>query len=156
MPAIPAYSQYMPGHRAPRSTVRQTEHVVWTLDMQPIDAMRNLQDGKCWCGREITDKRRNYCTEDHKWLWYKQVQSWYGLVDIVTRESKCVCNACGKTAPDAAEIDHITPIADGGPPLDRNNLQLLCGPCHRAKTGREARARAIRKMLKKKKQSTLC
>jgi 5-methylcytosine-specific restriction enzyme A len=46
------------------------------------------------------------------------------------------CRTCG--AP-SAQVDHITPIRDGGPPLARDNLQALCHPCHSRKTARENR-----------------
>ena len=41
------------------------------------------------------------------------------------------CDCCGKIAP--TEGDHIVPIALGGLPY-KNNLQLLCSVCHKAKT----------------------
>src|SRR5262245_11188778 len=34
----------------------------------------------------------------------------------------------------AREVDHIKPIAKGGPPLDPRNLQPVCGTHHRQKT----------------------
>ena len=45
------------------------------------------------------------------------------------------CRACGQ-AP-ATEVDHIKPKSIGGTD-DRSNLQALCSPCHRSKTGRDA------------------
>ncbi|WP_080972921.1 HNH endonuclease [Corynebacterium sp. 805_CJEI] len=50
------------------------------------------------------------------------------------------CQHCGTPAPPThLEIDHITPITQGG---DNNNenLQTLCRPCHDRKTRLEARA----------------
>ena len=41
----------------------------------------------------------------------------------------------------AAEVDHITPVWEGGTDAE-NNLQSLCPPCHRAKTAIEATRRA--------------
>ena len=35
------------------------------------------------------------------------------------------------------EVDHITPIADGGHPFDPGNLQTLCEDCHTEKTATE-------------------
>ena len=35
------------------------------------------------------------------------------------------------------EVDHITPIADGGHPFDPGNLQTLCSECHKSKTATE-------------------
>jgi 5-methylcytosine-specific restriction endonuclease McrA len=34
-------------------------------------------------------------------------------------------------------VDHIVPLARGGPAYDRANLQVLCIRCHRWKTARE-------------------
>jgi 5-methylcytosine-specific restriction endonuclease McrA len=34
-------------------------------------------------------------------------------------------------------VDHITPVADGGHPFNPANLQTLCEDCHREKTARE-------------------
>lgn len=35
------------------------------------------------------------------------------------------------------EVDHITPIAEGGHPFDPGNLQTLCSDCHLEKTAAE-------------------
>jgi 5-methylcytosine-specific restriction endonuclease McrA len=35
------------------------------------------------------------------------------------------------------EVDHITPIAEGGHPFDPANLQTLCSACHQEKTAAE-------------------
>jgi 5-methylcytosine-specific restriction endonuclease McrA len=35
------------------------------------------------------------------------------------------------------EVDHITPVADGGHPFDPSNLQALCEDCHSEKTAQE-------------------
>lgn len=42
-----------------------------------------------------------------------------------------VCLACGSV--DGIQIDHVLPVALGGA-SDLDNLQLLCGPCNRAKS----------------------
>jgi 5-methylcytosine-specific restriction endonuclease McrA len=41
------------------------------------------------------------------------------------------------------ELDHVVPLIDGGG-HDASNLQTLCVPCHRAKSGDEQRERAGR------------
>ena len=46
------------------------------------------------------------------------------------------CRQCG--AP-ATQVDHIIPLARGGPELDPRNLQALCRACHAAKTAGEPR-----------------
>ncbi|NLV14347.1 hypothetical protein GOC77_13855 [Haloarcula argentinensis] len=40
------------------------------------------------------------------------------------------------------EVDHITPITDGGHPFDPANLQTLCEACHQDKTAQENSDRA--------------
>jgi 5-methylcytosine-specific restriction endonuclease McrA len=34
-------------------------------------------------------------------------------------------------------VDHIVELKDGGAPLERSNLWLLCGACHSLKTAAE-------------------
>lgn len=41
----------------------------------------------------------------------------------------------------ATDVDHITPIEDGGDPWDEDNLQPLCHPHHSEKTATVDRAR---------------
>jgi 5-methylcytosine-specific restriction protein A len=51
------------------------------------------------------------------------------------------CYRCGA---EAAEVDHIVPVSEGGT-NDPTNLAAICIPCHRAKTRAEAaRGRARR------------
>jgi 5-methylcytosine-specific restriction protein A len=50
------------------------------------------------------------------------------------------CKRRGKTVLGAA-VDHITPLWKGGSDED-DNKELLCVPCHDAKTAREAAERA--------------
>lgn len=53
----------------------------------------------------------------------------------------CVkCNALGRVSA-ATQLDHITPLIDGGSD-DDENLQGLCDDCHKAKTADEASRRA--------------
>jgi 5-methylcytosine-specific restriction enzyme A len=46
------------------------------------------------------------------------------------------CHLCGK--PGATEVDHVVPLAEGGPD-DETNLAPIHDHCHRAKTQAEAR-----------------
>lgn len=39
----------------------------------------------------------------------------------------------------ATVADHITPIKQGGEPLDESNLQALCEKCHNRKSASESR-----------------
>ena len=48
------------------------------------------------------------------------------------------CVQCGRFGGRGLEVDHVTPISEGGAPFDLANLQSLCGwPCHADKTRRE-------------------
>ena len=49
------------------------------------------------------------------------------------------CRSCGLAG--RLEVDHITPLEDGGESYALLNLQALCRRCHISKTGRENRAR---------------
>ena len=51
------------------------------------------------------------------------------------------CQKCG--LPGRLEVDHLTPLADGGGVYEPDNLQALCRPCHFAKTKRENEARRL-------------
>lgn len=63
---------------------------------------------------------------------------------ILSRDSGLclVCKAAGRLTL-ASEVDHRTPLEDGGADEDAN-LQSICPPCHKAKTAAEASARAGR------------
>ena len=59
--------------------------------------------------------------------------------DILNRHQQAICRACGLPHhPRNLEVDHITPLGAGGTDTD-DNLQILCKPCHAAKTRNEAR-----------------
>jgi 5-methylcytosine-specific restriction enzyme A len=51
---------------------------------------------------------------------------------------KYLCQLCmkAKRVRVATDVDHIVPRAQGGSEAD-DNLQSLCGDCHKAKTARE-------------------
>jgi len=46
---------------------------------------------------------------------------------------------CGRIA---TEVDHIVPLAIGGQPFARSNVQALCASCHARKTRAERSARS--------------
>ncbi len=57
-------------------------------------------------------------------------------------KQKGYCAACAEAFKmQAMELDHITPLHLGGGD-DEVNLQMLCKPCHAAKTGLENTSRA--------------
>ncbi len=53
---------------------------------------------------------------------------------------RCEAYGCISTA---TEVDHITPISEGGAAYDMRNLQSLCKSCHARKTGREVKQRQL-------------
>ncbi len=76
-------------------------------------------------------------------------REWRDLVAslIVKRGRRCEC--CGKTQEDDGSPvkligDHIVERKDGGADLDPANVQLLCWPCHNAKTAKSRRERYSR------------
>lgn len=52
---------------------------------------------------------------------------------IAERGRKCEAPGCGRRNTRIFG-DHIVELKDGGPPLDRRNVRLLCGSCHTKKT----------------------
>lgn len=48
----------------------------------------------------------------------------------------CQSHSCGATA---TEVDHITPVFQGGEWWSLDNLQSLCADCHKAKSRQEQR-----------------
>jgi 5-methylcytosine-specific restriction endonuclease McrA len=50
---------------------------------------------------------------------------------VLAEEPVCAIPGCGRPS---TEVDHIVPLAAGGAPLDRANLQGLCQP-HNASKG---------------------
>ena len=47
------------------------------------------------------------------------------------------CVECGRAG--RLECDHVIPLAKGGAPYDRNNLQSLCRNCHIQKTSADSK-----------------
>ena len=57
----------------------------------------------------------------------------------ILRRDAFVCAACSRVAyGQAAHVDHIRPLEDGGTDA-ASNLQTLCRSCHGVKTRREQR-----------------
>ncbi len=60
---------------------------------------------------------------------------WVAVRDRVRREAGGRCQAPGcRRAERRMFVDHIVERKDGGPPLERRNLWLLCGSHHTLKT----------------------
>jgi len=74
--------------------------------------------------------------------------NWESLRKKALRRDRRVCRLCGKVG--SNEVDHITPVAEGGS-WELSNLQTLCKSCHKTKTQEDAqRARQARRALLKK------
>lgn len=60
---------------------------------------------------------------------------WFALRDRVRFEAggRCQMPGCGR-AEVRMFVDHRVELRDGGAPLDRRNVWLLCGSCHTRKT----------------------
>lgn len=67
---------------------------------------------------------------------------WRRIVERIKVRDMFTCRACGRVTQDG-EVDHITPLANGGTD-DEANLQWLCRePCHAEKTRREMGGRPV-------------
>ena len=68
---------------------------------------------------------------------------WFELRDRVRREAggRCQMSGCGRREA-RMYVDHRVELRDGGAPLDRTNVWLLCGSCHTRKTIAERARRA--------------
>ncbi|MFF2651483.1 HNH endonuclease [Streptomyces sp. NPDC058045] len=94
-----------------------------------------------WAGRD--DKANRYGISSGRWRTLKR--------RVTERDNGC-CYRCGTEQPDpdddpdgehGHQLDHITPIFEGGAAEDLDNLGLICEPCHLIKSKAEA-ARANR------------
>jgi 5-methylcytosine-specific restriction endonuclease McrA len=88
----------------------------------------------------------------------KNLKEWVGRNDdtaipdyirerITSRASDC-CQACGLRVRYGGQIDHVIALANWNPTPEaphgnrQSNLQLLCGPCHTAKTRKDVAEKA--------------
>jgi 5-methylcytosine-specific restriction protein A len=76
---------------------------------------------------------------------YSSVE-WIALRDRVRREARGRCQAvgCGRSER-RMFVDHIIELKDGGAPLDRSNVWLLCASHHAGKTAAERARRTARR-----------
>ncbi|MCI4362987.1 MAG: HNH endonuclease [Thermoplasmata archaeon] len=93
------------------------------------------------CGQALRSRRTPYCSRGCRWRFHGRY-FWDAARRVVLRRDHYTCQACGlRSRKSALDVDHIREIAVGGAPLDYDNLQTLCRPCHRAKTSRFLRDR---------------
>lgn len=73
-------------------------------------------------------------------------RTWIELRDRVRREAGGRCQAPGCSRIERRMfVDHIIELKDGGAPLDRKNVWLLCGRCHSSKTAQERATRTAQR-----------
>lgn len=67
-----------------------------------------------------------------------QTNGWQRQADSkrILAEHDGICHVCGK--PGATIVDHVIPMAEGGPDDDSNKRPIHPIPCHRRKTAVEA------------------
>lgn len=135
------------GYRRQRAH-RQVDIPFWTA---PVGYCR-------WCGEDVgvflKSGKRNVQAR-----WHGRCIDTYNELRPAAQRSRLwprelgECAGCGRFCPERPksgyrtwQCDHVVPLVDGGP-NDDANLQLLCDPCHKAKTAREARARAAVRRL---------
>ena len=72
--------------------------------------------------------------------------AWIALRDRVRREAggRCQAPSCGH-AERRMFVDHIVELKDGGAPLERTNVWLLCASHHSLKTVAERATRTARR-----------
>lgn len=72
--------------------------------------------------------------------------AWIALRDRVRREAdgRCQVPGCGRTE-QRMFVDHIVELKDGGAPLERTNVWLLCASHHSLKTVAERAKRTARR-----------
>ncbi len=115
--------------RAPRSPCRQP-------------GCKELVDKPSYCeahrkarNRQYSQDRRN-AGDEHQAFYtssrWRKLRAWH----LREHPLCCECERRGRTVI-ATIVDHITLIKQGGAPLERTNLQSLCGPCHSRKSALE-------------------
>ena len=65
---------------------------------------------------------------------------WRLLRRSVLDAANWTCSTCGRYG---NEVDHVVPMAKGGPVWDRKNLSCQCAGCHSVKTAKENRTRPL-------------
>ena len=126
---------------------------------------RRLGPSNCGlCGNTLPKGRRYWCSDRCVQFLYMLGGAWT-IIRLRIRDRDKNCRGCGRPCPDnmhdlvpkraLAEskkhtgglatwnkqvpwvVDHIVPVAEGGPEYDLTNLQLLCPTCNARKTRRD-------------------
>ncbi len=98
-------------------------------------AIYPLPHGRCFfCGKELSGRRRSYCSDEHRRVYYSRF-NWGNVRGRIWERDKKTCVQCGVSVGFYdAEIDHIQAIFLGGTYWDYFNLRTLCKTCHKRKT----------------------
>jgi hypothetical protein len=106
--------------------------------------------GECrYCGEPIIKNGKPNLRAN----WHPKCVEAYRLIHFprdtrraVWKRDKGLCASCGVLCPKKAwDLDHRRPLIEAEGRIEfweLPNLQILCKPCHKAKTGAEATARA--------------
>ncbi len=86
------------------------------------------------CSQVLASPRAVYCSPRCRRLHHARY-FWDAARRVVLRRDGYRCQGCGRRLrARELEVDHVKELVRGGKPLDPENLQSLCRPCHRAKT----------------------
>lgn len=99
------------------------------------DATRVDPAWRTWTERPETDRAGLLYPLSHWTGLLLDAMAWRASANVPAREP-------------AWQVDHIIPVADGGPYFDMDNLQVLCAPCHRIKSSLENVSRSAQKVGK--------
>ena len=67
-------------------------------------------------------------------------RAWMQVRREVLAEGLFACVDCARVSA-SNQIDHDTPLEQGGAAMDKANLKIRCFDCHKAKTNRETKTR---------------
>jgi 5-methylcytosine-specific restriction protein A len=84
--------------------------------------------------RKVQERRLTDNSEVYNGQRWRKVR----LLALADSQGLCVSCLANGLVTQAKEVDHITPISQGGAVYDLDNLQPLCVPCHARKSGKEA------------------
>lgn len=121
-----------------------------------------------WCDKPVPKGRRSWCSAQCVQE-YRERADWNYIREQIIKRDK-VCRVCGACRADrkrvwtampllhrrgneqvwgphseiryAFEVDHILAVEDGGTD-DPSNLRLLCVPCHKDRTRKQRRDKAL-------------
>jgi len=95
------------------------------------------------CGAELATRRTPYCSRKCRWRFHGHY-FWDSARTYVMARDRYTCQICrGRVRARLLDVDHIVEIGRGGAALEYSNLQAVCRECHREKTRRFLKERAV-------------